>query len=113
MSTRRKAMSNNEIINHLVDKINKEFETMRERWWGMTADELITNAEKISAAKFIKENIGSCITDDEAEYLLSFDEPLAAVIETIMFRYDPQNIAEREWFSGHLYELNDKHMLDN
>lgn len=99
-------------VDKLVKKINHEYEAMRERWWDMTADELIENAEKIAAAKFIKSNIESCIADDEAEYLLGFKDPLAAVIETIMYRYDPRNIAEREWFSDHLYDLLDKHDLD-
>ena len=99
-------------VDKLVKKINHEYEAMRERWWNMTADELIENAEKIAAAKFIKSNIESCIADDEAEYLLGFKDPLAAVIETIMYRYDPRNIAEREWFSDHLYDLLDKHDLD-
>lgn len=99
-------------IDKLVDKINHEYEKMRESWWDMTADELIANAERIAAAKFIKANIESCILDDGAEYLLVFKEPLAAVIETIMYSYDPQNIAKREWFSDHLYDLYDKHDLD-
>lgn len=99
-------------IEKLMKKINHEYEKMREIWWDMTADELIANAEQIAAAKFIKVNIESCILDDEAEYLLGFKEPLAAVIETIFYRYDPRNIAEREWFSDHLYDLLDKHDLD-
>ena len=40
-------MKNN--IDIFVDKINREYETMREKWWDMTADELIENAEKIAA----------------------------------------------------------------
>ena len=106
-------VSNKEtVIEMLMKKINHEYEKMRESWWDMTADELIANAERIAAAKFIKANIESCILDDGAEYLLGFKEPLAAVIETIMYSYDPQNIAKREWFSDHLYDLYDKHDLD-
>ena len=103
-------MKNN--IDIFVDKINREYETMREKWWDMTADELIENAEKITAAKFIKENIESCLPDDEAEYLLGINEPLKAVIESIIYRYDPKNIAEREWFSDHLYDMCCRHELE-
>ena len=106
-------MASTAVINDLVIKIDKEYETMRECWWDMTADELIQNAERIVAAKFVRENIGSSVCDDEAEYLLSFKEPLAAVMESILYRYDPQNIAEREWFSDHIYDLYDKHVLDS
>lgn len=99
-------------IQALAAKINREYEAMREGWWDMTADELIASAEQIAAAKFVTENIESCVSEDEAEYLLGFKEPLSAVIETIMYRYDPQNIAEREWFSNCLYDLCDKRDLD-
>lgn len=100
-------------VDKLTDKINREYLAMRERWWDMTADELIENADKIVAVKFITENIRSCILDDQAEYLLGFKEPLAALVETVRYKYDPQNIAEREWFSDHLYDLMDKHDLDS
>ncbi len=105
-------MKENTAVDRLTEKIDREYESMREGWWNMTADELIENAETIAAAKFIKANIESCILDDEAEYLLGFKAPLAAVIETIKYRYDPQNIAEREWFNDHLYDLFDKRDLD-
>lgn len=106
-------MKQTDITESLTQKISREYEAMRESWWDMTADELIQYAEQIAAAKFVKENIGSCVCDDEAEYLLSFKEPLAAVMESIMYSYDPQNIAKREWFSDHLYDLYDKHDLDS
>lgn len=106
-------MASTAVINDLVIKIDKEYETMRERWWDMTADELIQNAERIAAAKFVKENIGLSVCDDEAEYLLSFKEPLAALLESILYRYDPHNIVEREWFSDQIYDLYDKHDLDS
>ena len=99
-------------VDRLVSKINHEYETMREGWWDMSADELIENAEQIAAAKFIKANINECILDDAAEYLLQFKSPLEALIESIAYRYDPMNIAERETFSDLVYDLYDKHDLD-
>ena len=105
-------MTDNSSVDRLVSKVNREYEAMRESWWRMTPDELIGIAEQIAAAKFIKANIESCILDDGAEYLLGFKEPLAAIIETILYSYDSQNIAKREWFSDHLYDLYDKHDLD-
>ena len=99
-------------VDKLVSKINREYEAMRERWWNMTADELIDNAEKIAAAKFIKANAHDCILDDAAEYLLQFKNPLEALISYIAYRYDPMNIAERETFSDMVYDLYDKHDLD-
>ncbi|MBR1751768.1 MAG: hypothetical protein IJ740_19660 [Ruminococcus sp.] len=100
-------------VDKLVSKINLEYEKMREGWWDMTADELIENAEKIAAAKFIKANAGECILDDAAEYLLQFKSPLEALIDSIAYRYDPANIAERETFSDLVYDLYDKHDLNS
>lgn len=99
-------------IQALVSKINREYEAMREVWWDMTADELIASAEQIAAAKFVKENIESCISEDEAGYFLSLKDPLEALIDSVMYRYDPQNYAELEWFSNCLYDLCDKRDLD-
>ena len=105
-------MSDNTAIDRLVSKINKKYEVMREGWWDMTADELIAIAEKIAAAKFVKENIESCVSEDEAGYFLSLKDPLEALIDSVMYRYDPQNYAELEWFSNCLYDLCDKRDLD-
>ena len=99
-------------VDKLVKKINHEYEAMRERWWDMTADELIQNAEQIAAAKFIRANAVDCILDDAAEYLLQFKNPLEALIDSIAYRYDPTNIAEKETFSDLVYDLYDKHDLD-
>ena len=100
-------------VDKLVSKINLEYEKMREGWWDMTADELIENAEQIAAAKFIRANAGDCILDDAAEYLLQFKNPLEALMDSMAYRYDPMNIAERETFSDLVYDLYDKHDLDN
>ena len=105
-------MTDNSAVDRLVSKVNREYEALRERWWDMTSDELIGIAEQIAAAKFIRENLDSCVNEDEAEYLLTLKQPLEALIDSVMYLYDPQNIAEREWFSNHLYELFDKHDLD-
>lgn len=100
-------------VDKLVSKINLEYEKMREGWWDMTADELIENAEQIAAAKFIRANAGDCILDDAAEYLLQFKNPLEALMDSMAYRYDPMNIAERETLSDLVYDLYDKHDLDS
>ncbi|MBR1383741.1 MAG: hypothetical protein IJ555_08025 [Ruminococcus sp.] len=76
-------MSEKTAVDRLIDKINHEYEAMRERWWDMTADELIENAEQITVVKFIKANAESCITDDAAEYLLQFKNPLEALMDSL------------------------------
>ncbi|SFW37862.1 hypothetical protein SAMN02910447_03142, partial [Ruminococcus sp. YE71] len=100
-------------IDKLLKKINLEYESMREIWWDMTADELIENAEQIAAVKFIRTNIESCILDDAADYLLSFKNPLEVLMGTLASRYDPMDIAARETFSEMLREIYDKHDLDS
>ena len=100
-------------VERLVDKINHEYEAMCEGWRKMTADKLIQNAEHIATAKFIKVNAGDCMLDDAAEYLLQFKNPLEALMDSIAYRYDPMNIAEREIFSDMVDDLYDKHDLDS
>lgn len=99
-------------VDKLANKISLEYEAMIEHWRCMTADELIENAEQITAAKFIKANIRECVLDDSAEYLLQFKKPLEMLIDSLAYRYDPMNIAERETFSDMVYDLYDKHDLD-
>ena len=105
-------MTDNSFIDQLMNKVNREYEAMREGWWRMTPDEFIGIAEQIAAAKFIRENLESCVNEDEAEYLLTLKKPLEALIDSVIYRYEPHNIAEREWFSDHLYELMNSHNLD-
>lgn len=105
-------MTDNSSVDRLVSKVNREYEAMREGWWRMTPDELIGIAEQIAAAKFIRENLESCVAEDEAEFLLTLKKPLEALIDSVIYRYEPHNIAEREWFSDHLYELMNSHDLD-
>lgn len=105
-------MTDNSSVDRLVSKVNREYEAMREGWWRMTPDELIGIAEQIAAAKFIRENLESCVAEDEAEFLLTLKKPLEALIDSVIYRYEPHNIAEREWFSNHLYELMNRHDLD-
>ena len=105
-------MTDNSAVDRLVSKVNREYEAMREGWWRMTSDELIGIAEQIAAAKFIRENLESCAAEDEAEFLLTLKKPLEALIDSVIYRYEPHNIAEREWFSDHLYELMNSHDLD-
>ncbi len=45
-------------------------------------------------------------------FLLTLKKPLEALIDSVIYRYEPHNIAEREWFSDHLYELMNSHDLD-
>lgn len=99
-------------VDRLADKINHEYAVMREKWWVMTADELIENAEKIAAVKFVMANASDCVLDDVSEYLLGFKNPLEILAESIMYRYDLRNIAARETFSDIAYELYDKCDLD-
>lgn len=106
-------MSMKTTVDQLADKISREYELMCENWREATADELVDNAEHIATAKFVRENIGSCVSEEEAEYLLKFKEPLAVLIDAILYQYDPMNIARQEWFSDYLYDLCDKKDLDS
>lgn len=99
-------------IEILAEKIDREYEQMRENWWDMTADELIENAEKIAVSKFIRGNIRSCVNADTAEYLAKFRSPLNALVESIICSSDPQGIALQERLRAQIDDLYDKQDLE-
>ena len=99
-------------IEILAEKIEREYEQMRESRWDMTADELIENAEKIAVSKFIKANIRSCVNADTAEYLAGFKYPLDVLVENIICGHDPQGIALQERLSAQIEDMFDKNDLD-
>lgn len=99
-------------IEILAEKIDREYEQMRENWWDMTVDELIENAEKIAVSKFLKANIRSCVSTDTAEYLAKFRSPLNALVESIICSSDPQGIALQERLRAQVDDLYDKQDLE-
>ena len=95
-------------INKLESVIKEEYNNKYAEWLNMSHEELIEKADEISAAQFVKDNIHGTFTEEEAEYLLQFKEPLEILVNRITALNDPANIAVKEQFSDMVSEMYDK-----
>ena len=96
------------MINKLESAIKEEYNTKYAEWLNMSHEELIEKSDEISAARFVKDNIKDTFTEEEAEYLLQFKEPLEILGDRITALNDPNNIAVKEQFSDMVSEMFDK-----
>ena len=96
------------VINKLESVIKEEYNSKYAEWLNLSHEELIEKADEISAARFVKDNIQDSFTEDEAEYLLQFKEPLEILVDRITVLNDPNNIAVKEQFSDMVSKMFDK-----
>ena len=99
-------MSN--VIDKLDAVIKGEYKNKYKEWLNLSHEELIEKADEISAARFVKDNIQDSFTEEEAEYLLQFKEPLEILVDRITALNDPTNIAVKEQFSDMVSDMYDK-----
>ena len=98
----------NNVIEKLEAVVKAEDEAKYKEWLNISHEELIEKADEISAAQFVKDNIHDTFTEEEAEYLLQFKEPLEILVNRITALNDPANIAVKEQFSDMVSEMYDK-----
>ena len=96
------------MINKLESVIKEEYNNKYAEWLNLSHEELIEKADELSAAQFVKDNIHDSFTEEEAEYLLQFKEPLEILVDRITVLNDPNNIAVKEQFSDMVSEMYDK-----
>ena len=96
------------VINKLESVIKEEYNNKYAEWLNLSHEELIEKADELSAARFVKDNIQDSFTEEEAEYLLQFKEPLEILVNRITALNDPANIAVKEQFSDMVSEMYDK-----
>jgi len=106
IAERKSEMEN--VIDKLECMVRREYKNKHEEWLKMKPEKLIELADYISAAQFVKEHISDSFSDDEAEYLLQFKEPLEILVDKIPALNDSNNIAVREQFSDIVTEMYDK-----
>ncbi|WP_295090195.1 hypothetical protein [Ruminococcus sp.] len=98
----------NNVIEKLYAVVKAEYKAKYKEWLSISHEELIEKADEISAARFVKDSIQDSFTEEEAEYLLQFKEPLEILVNRITALNDPNNIAVREQFSDMVSEMYDK-----
>ena len=96
------------VINKLESVIKEEYNSKYAEWLNLSHEELIEKADELSAARFVKDNIQDSFTEEEAEYLLQFKDPLEILVNRITALNDPANIAVKEQFSDMVSEMYDK-----
>ena len=96
------------VINKLESVIKEEYNSKYAEWLNLSHEELIEKADELAAAQFVKDNIHDSFTEEEAEYLLQFKEPLEILVNRITALNDPANIAVKEQFSDMVSEMYDK-----
>lgn len=96
------------MINKLESVIKEEYNNKYAEWLNLSHEELIEKADEISAARFVKDRIQDSFTEEEAEYLLQFKEPLEILVDRITVLNDPNNMAVKEQFSDMVSEMYDK-----
>ena len=96
------------VINKLESVIKEEYNSKYAEWLNLSHEELIEKADELSAARFVKDNIQDSFTEEEAEYLLQFKEPLEILVNRITALNDPANKAVKEQFSDMVSEMYDK-----
>ena len=96
------------VINKLESVIKEEYNSKYAEWLNLSNEELIEKADEISVARFVKDRIQDSFTEEEAEYLLQFKEPLEILVDKITVLNDPNNIAVKEQFSDMVSEMYDK-----
>lgn len=60
----------------LERKVNANYAEYKKRWRQMTPTELINRCEELEAVTRMAQNLPSAVSDDNAEYLLRFKNPL-------------------------------------
>ena len=96
------------VIKKLESVIKEEYNSKYAEWLNLSHEELIEKSDEISAARFVKDRIQDSFTEEEAEYLLQFKEPLEILVDKITVLNDPNNIAVKEQFSDMVSEMYDK-----
>lgn len=98
----------NNVIKKLEAVVKAEYEAKYKECLNISHEELIEKADEISAARFVKDSIQDSFTEEEAEYLLQFKEPLEILVNRITALNDPANIAVKEQCSDMVSEMYDK-----
>ena len=92
----------------LINKLNSCYAEHRESWLHMKPEDIVLLASNIASADYAARCIPDVISEDEAEYLLQFKDPLNVLTDMISESLDDQFGCYGDSLSGLLYELMDK-----
>lgn len=92
----------------LKQKINANFAEYKERWLKMQPSELIDRCEELEAVTRMAKELPSAVSDEDAEYLLRFKNPLAVVSDEWISRNGIGSLIVDDEMSHLLWALQDR-----
>lgn len=92
----------------LKQKINANFAEYKERWLKMQPSELIDRCEELEAVTRMANELPSAVSDEDAEYLLRFKNPLEVVSDEWISRNGIDSLVVDDEMSHLLWALQDR-----
>ncbi len=92
----------------LKQKVNANFAEYKERWLKMTPTELIDRCEELEAVTHMAQELPSAVSDENAEYLLRFKNPLEVVSDEWISRNGMDSLVIDDEMSHLLWSLQDR-----
>ena len=92
----------------LKQKVNANFAEYKERWLKISPSELIDRCEELEAVTRMAQELPSAVSDEDAEYLLQFKNPLEVVSDEWISRNGIDSLIVDDEMSHLLWSLQDR-----
>lgn len=92
----------------LKQKVNTNFAGYKEQWLKMSPTELIDRCEELEAVTRMAQELPSAVSDEDAEYLLRFKNPLEVVSDEWISRNSIDSLIVDDEMSHLLWSLQDR-----
>ena len=92
----------------LKQKVSANFAEYKERWLKMSPAELIDRCEELEAVTRMAQELPSAVSDEDAEYLLQFKNPLEVVSDEWISRNGIDSLIVDDEISHLLWSLQDR-----
>ena len=102
-----------DVRSQLKAKVKNNYEQYRERWLKMTPAELIERCEEIETVTHMAKEFPDCVSDEDAEYLLRFKNPLEVVSDAWTSSNGIDSLIIDEELSHILWDLQENWDLDH
>lgn len=92
----------------LKKKVSANFAEYKEKWLKMSPSELIDRCEELEAVTRMAQELSSAVSDEDAEYLLQFKNPLEVVSDEWISRNGIGSLIVDDEMSHLLWSLQDR-----
>ena len=95
-------------ITELRQRVRANFQSYREKWLGMQPSELIDSCEELEAVTRMAEDLPACVKEEEARFLLRFQNPLEVVSDEWISRNGIDSLIVDDEMDHLLWSLQDR-----